>query len=79
MDQPEKPPAARATTLVDAVLTVAAFVFFTWILRAHVPSFDPFDIWFWGVVSAACLTALFWLALQMFRAVLRTQRSERKP
>jgi heme exporter protein D len=48
-------------------------VFFTWILRSHVPSNDPFFIWLWGAVTASCLAALFWLALQMFRVVLRAQ------
>ncbi len=78
MDQPEPKPARRASLLLDAILTLIVFVFFTWVLRSHVPSNDPFDIWFWGAFSAACLTAVFWLALQMFRAVLRMQRAERR-
>ncbi len=78
MDQPETKPAARSTFLVDTVLTAAAFAFFTWILSGHVPSNNPFDIWLWGAVSAACMAALFWLALQMFRAVWRAQRSTKK-
>jgi len=28
----------------------------------------------WGAVSSSCLTAVFWLALQMFRVVLRASR-----
>ncbi len=78
MDQPEARPAARSAILVDTVLTLAAFVFFTWVLSGHVPSNDPFDIWLWGAISASCMTALFWLALQMFRTVLRAQRSARR-
>ncbi len=58
---------------IDAVLTLAAFVFFTLILRSHVPSSDPFFIWLWGAITASCLAAVFWLALQMFRVVLRAQ------
>jgi hypothetical protein len=79
MDQPEAKPPVRPTMLVDAALTLGAFGLFTWILRGHVPSTDPFEIWLWGAVSASCLAAVFWLALQMFRAVLRAQRSARKP
>lgn len=78
MDQPETRPPARSTLLVDAVLTLAVFALFTWILKSHVPSFDPFDGWLWGAISASCMAALFWLALQMFRAVLRAQQSEDK-
>jgi hypothetical protein len=77
MDQPPPKPARRASMLFDAVLTLIVFVFFTWVLRGHVPSNDPFDIWFWGAVSSACLTAVFWLGLQMYHAVYRMQRDER--
>ena len=78
MNQPETRPPARSTILVDALLTLAAFAFFTWVLSGHVPSNDPFDIWLWGAISASCMAALFWLALQMFRTVLRAQRSARR-
>jgi hypothetical protein len=32
----------------------------------------------WAGLTAACLTAVFWLAIQMFRVVLRAQREARK-
>jgi hypothetical protein len=70
----EGKPAGRAARIIDALLTLAVFMFFTWVLRSHVPSSDPFFIWLWAGVSASCLTALFWLALQMFRVVLQNQR-----
>jgi hypothetical protein len=73
MNPPNATPAGRAARALDAVLTLAAFVFFTLILRSHVPSSDPFFIWLWGAITASCLAALFWLALQMFRVVLRAQ------
>jgi hypothetical protein len=78
MDQSEPKPARRPSHVLDAGLTVAVFVFLTWVLSGHVPSNDPFDIWVWAAVTASCLTALFWLALQMFRAVLRAQRAAGK-
>jgi hypothetical protein len=31
-------------------------------------------IMLWGALSAACMTGVFWLALQMFRVVYRGQR-----
>ena len=73
MDPSETKPTRGAATALDAVLTLAVFAFFTWVMKGHVPSTDPFNIWFWALVTASCLTAVFWLALQMFRAVLRAQ------
>ena len=73
MDLPKGKPADRAALALDAFLTLAVFAFFTWILRSHVPSNDPVFIWLWGAITASCLTALFWLALQMFRVVLQAQ------
>jgi hypothetical protein len=73
MDSTKGKPTDRAALALDALLTLAVFVFFTWILRSHVPSNDPFFIWLWAAITASCLAALFWLALQMFRVVLRAQ------
>ena len=73
MDQPDRRPFRGITLALDAGLTLAVFAFFTWILRSHVPSNDPVFIWLCGAITASCLTALFWLALQMFRVVLRAQ------
>ncbi len=73
MDPPDRKSLRGLTLALDAGLTLAVFAFFTWILRSHVPSNDPFHIWLWAAVTASCLAALFWLALQMFRAVLRAQ------
>jgi hypothetical protein len=47
-------------------------------MSGHVPSNDPFFIWLWAAITASCLTALFWLALQMFRAVLQAQRAAKR-
>jgi hypothetical protein len=73
MSLPKEKTSGRTTLALDAVLTLAVFVFFTWILRSHVPSNDPLFIWLWGAITASCMAALFWLALQMFRVVLRAQ------
>lgn len=78
MNQSERKPARPASFALDAVLTLAVFAFLTWILRTHVPSNDPFYIWLWGAIGASCLTGVFWLALQMFRSVLRLQIANRK-
>ena len=78
MDQPDRRPFRGITLALDAGLTLAVFAFFTWILRSHVPSNYPFYIWMWAAVTASCLAALFWLALQMFRAVLGAQLAAKR-
>jgi len=57
--------------VVDAILVAAFFVFMWKVLSSHVPSHDPRMVILWGALGSSCLTAVFWLALQMFRVVLR--------
>jgi len=64
----------RTSLAIDAGLTLAALAVFTWIARSHVPSDDPKFVWIFGVFTASCMTGVFWMALQMFRVVLRAQR-----
>ena len=78
MDQPGRKSVTPASRALDAGLTLAVFAFLTWMLSSHVPSNDPFDIWLWGGIGASCLTGVFWLCLQMFRAVLRAQLAAKK-
>lgn len=63
-----------ASLLVDAIVVGTFFVFMFTILRGHVPSANPLWINFWGVAVAGCMSGVFWLAVQMFRVVLRAQR-----
>ena len=56
---------------VDAVLVVIFFIYMYSVVSTHVPSPDPFWIRLWGAAGAACMTGVFWLALQMFRVVFR--------
>lgn len=63
---------------VDLVLVVAFFLFMYSVLKSHVPSTDPRMIMLWGGLTSSCMTGVFWLALQMFRVVLRAQRQARK-
>jgi len=67
-----------ASLAVDALLLVAFFVYMYGVVTTHVPSNDPGMIRLWGAITASCLTAVFWLALQMFRVVLRAQREGKK-
>jgi hypothetical protein len=64
--------------LVDAVLVAAFFLYIYTVVSPHVPSNNPHMILIWGGLCAACMSGVFWLALQMFRLVFRAQREASK-
>jgi hypothetical protein len=64
-----------ASLAVDAVLVVIFFVYMYTVVSTHVPSKDHRMILFFGASCSACLTLVFWLALQMFRVVVKAQRA----
>lgn len=78
MSQPSAP---RSVTLlglaVDAIAVLGFFVVIFLLVRPHVPSTDPRMVILWSGLTAACLSGVFWLALQMFRVVLAAQRARR--
>jgi len=78
MAQPAPKLVTPLSLLVDAVLVVAFFIYIYSVVSTHVPSSDPKMIVVWGAYTASCLTAVFWLALQMFRVTYRAQREARK-
>jgi len=78
MPQPEQKMVTPTSLAVDAMLCIAFFALLFGLLRSHVPSHDPKMIALWAGLTAACLTAVFWLAVQMFRVVLRAQREAPK-
>ena len=78
MSQPEQKHTSPASLAVDAVLVVAFFAYLYSVVSTHVPSTDPKMIILWGGLCAACMSAVFWLCIQMFRVVLRAQREARK-
>ena len=78
MAQPEMKLTSPASLLVDAILVVGFFLFIYWLVSPHVPSNDKTMILLWGGLCSACLTAVFWLCVQMFRVVLKAQRADRR-
>lgn len=78
MSSPVKKGFSFAEFLVDMVLSAGFFTFFYYALQPHVPSNDPFMVRVWATLSAACMTGVFWLALQMVKTVFRFQRANRK-
>jgi RsiW-degrading membrane proteinase PrsW (M82 family) len=78
MAQPDTKLVTPLSLVVDFVLVAAFFAYLFTLLRSHVPSNDPKMINLWGAIGSSCLTAVFWLCIQMFRAVLRKQRASKK-
>lgn len=78
MSSPEKKGFSFAEFLVDMVLSAGFFTFFYYVLQPHVPSNDPLMIRIWATLTSACMTGVFWLALQMVKTVFRFQRANRK-
>jgi hypothetical protein len=78
MAQPETKHTSPVSLMVDAVLLAAFFLFIYTIVSPHVPSNDKSMILLWGGLCSACMTGVFWLCVQMFRVVLRSQREERR-
>lgn len=78
MATPEKKPFSVVILVIDLVLTALAFCLFYWLVNDHVPSNDPAMIKLWGGLGAACMTGVFWLALQMLKVVFVFQRDSRK-
>ncbi len=78
MSQPVTKLTSPLSLLVDAVLCVGFFYGIYKLVAPHVPSNDGKMILLWGGLCAACMTGVFWLAVQMFRVVLQAQRADRK-
>ena len=74
MAEPEQKLTSPVSLAVDAVLVVAFFVLIYTLVSPHVPTNDRSMTLVWGGLCASCVTGVFWLALQMFRVVLRAQR-----
>ena len=78
MATPEKKPFSYFILVIDLALTALAFSIFYWLVNSHVPSNDPKMIMLWGSLASACMSGVFWLALQMLKTVYTFQRDTRK-
>lgn len=63
-----------ASLAVDAVLVIGFFLYLFSLVRSHVPSGNPAMVCLWSALTAGCMSGVFWLAVQMFRVVLKAQR-----
>jgi hypothetical protein len=78
MAQSEKKSISPVSLVVDAVLVLGFFAFLYSLVKVHVPSTDPKMIMLWSGLTAACMSGVFWLCIQMFRVVLKAQREAGK-
>ncbi len=78
MSQPEQKHTSPVSLVVDAVLVVAFFALLFNLVKVHVPSTDPKMITLWSGLTAACMSSVFWLCIQMFRVVYKAQREAAK-
>ena len=72
MSTPAKSPIGL---IIDAIVCLAFFAFNYRVVAPHVTSNDPKMIVFFGVSTAACMTGVFWLALQMVKVVYKAQKA----
>jgi hypothetical protein len=75
---PETKLVTPASLLVDFILVGIFFVVMFGLVRSHVPSDDIKVVVGWSALTAACMSGVFWLVIQMFRVVVRAQRAEKK-
>lgn len=78
MEKQETKLVTPASLAVDAVLVIAFFAYMYTVASTHVPSKDHRMILLWGALCSGCITVVFWLALQMFRVVVKGQREASK-
>jgi uncharacterized membrane-anchored protein len=78
MSQPEQKHTTPVSLAVDAVLVAIFFVILFNEVKIHVPSNDSTMITLWSGLTAGCMSGVFWLAVQMFRVVLKAQRAANK-
>jgi hypothetical protein len=74
MAQSETKTVTPGAIALDAVLVIAFFFYLYSLVSPHVPSNNPKWILIWGGLTAACMSGVFWICIQMFRVVLRAQR-----
>lgn len=78
MSQPEQRFTTPVSLVVDAILVILFFIGIYSLVSSHVPSTSKAMIMLWGGLTAACLSSVFWLCIQMFRVVLRAQLADRR-
>lgn len=68
----------RRTLIFDGILVVVFFLFISEVLRPFVPAQTELWTTVFAYLGGLCLTGVFFLGLQMFRATLTDQRQRRR-
>ena len=76
MDSRRSKDSRQGMIALDLLITLIVFVAMIFVLRSHVPSETPAVVLVVSVFTSSCITALFWLAMQMFKAVFSHQREK---
>ncbi|MCZ6673483.1 MAG: hypothetical protein O7C75_11165 [Verrucomicrobia bacterium] len=63
--------------IINLLITGLVYLFFTWILRPHVPAQTVLYQWIFSGFASMALTATFYLSINMFRVTLNDHK-ERK-
>ncbi len=61
-------------TLRDLLFLIPFFLISFFALRPSVTAFDPTWIAVWAFLGAVCMTAVAWLALQMFKVIVADEK-----
>lgn len=66
----DKPLISFYGLIFDGLLSIAFFLFMTYVLMPHVPSEDSIVVLIVAGMTSFCMTGVFWLATNMFRVTL---------
>jgi hypothetical protein len=73
LEQSEKKLIGKGAMVMDIAIAGLFFIFMAFALRPHVPFDGEQNVVLWAAITAAPMTGVFWLALQMFRVTLVDQ------
>jgi len=76
MDSRRSRKSRQGAIAIDLLITLVVFVALLFVFRSHVPGYSPMIVLAFSAFTSACVTALFWMAMQMFKAVLSHQREK---
>ena len=76
MSSSDKNKASFGHPIINLILTGLAFLFFTWILRPHVPVQTELMKWIFSAVGATALTLTFYLSLNMYRVTVNDHKKK---
>lgn len=66
------------STGICFLLTCLVFAYLTWALRPFVPDERPMVVWTVSAYTSACIAGVFFLASNMFWAVLKDQLERKR-